>query len=140
MIRLRQSVHDEMVAHAIAGVPNEACGLFVADATAAEIPEVHGFYPMTNVANSWKIYKLDPQEMLDVERQADQAGHLIVGVMHSHTLSEAYPSPTDVADATAFDPFGTWHFIIVSLKETEPRLRSFRIVDQEITEEEVALV
>ena len=56
--------------------------------------------------------------------------------MHSHTHTEAYPSPTDVHQA----PDPGWHYVIVSLKRPEASLRSYRIVDGEVAEEEVALV
>ena len=59
----------------------------------------------------------------------------IVGVMHSHTHTNAYPSPTDVAQAV--DP--SWHYVIVSLEDEAPVLRSYRIVDGEIHEEPVAV-
>lgn len=55
--------------------------------------------------------------------------------MHSHTHTEAYPSPTDVAQA----PDPTWHYVIVSLRAEAPTLRSFRIVDGAIEEEPVAV-
>jgi proteasome lid subunit RPN8/RPN11 len=56
-------------------------------------------------------------------------------VMHSHTHTEAYPSPTDVAQA----PDPSWHYVIVSLKRETAVLRSYRIVDGAISEEEVGL-
>ena len=59
---------------------------------------------------------------------------MLVGVMHSHTHTQAYPSPTDVADAARFDPLGTWVFVIVSLEHPDPELRAFRILDDAITE------
>ena len=43
--------------------------------------------------------------------------------MHSHTHSEAYPSPTDVAQA----PDPGWHYLIVTLARQVPESRSFRI-------------
>ena len=95
---------------------------------------------MRNAAASSRIYTLDPQEMMDVERTADDAGVAIIGVMHSHTHSTNYPSPTDVEDAARFDPFGTWHFVIVSLKHEDPSLRSYRILNGDITEERVQIV
>ena len=63
----------------------------------------------------------------------------IVGVMHSHTHTDAYPSPTDV-DKAGNPLLADWHWIIVSLRDEAPVLRSYRIVDGEITEEPVALV
>ena len=140
MLELPSSIHAEMLAHAQAGLPHEACGLFASSASNPDPVRVERFFPMTNAAASQQIYQLDGLEMIQVESQADEAGLAIIGVMHSHTHSTAYPSPTDVADAANFDPFGTMHFIIVSLKHPEPQLRSYRISGGEITEEQVALV
>ena len=49
---------------------------------------------------------------------------------HSHTHTDAYPSPTDVRQAV--DP--AWWYVIVSLKHGEPVLRAFQIRDESITE------
>lgn len=125
-----------MVGHAILGLPDEACGLF---AGAFGADRVERFFPMTNTAASSQIYTLDGQEMMDVEREADEAGLAVIGVMHSHTHTTNYPSPTDVADAARFDPFGAWRFVIVSLKHADPSLRSYRILDGEVTEETVVI-
>lgn len=140
-------VREEMVAHAVAGLPYEACGLFAAERGAAEqgasekgVAEISQFYPMKNAAASQMIYQLDGKENLEVEVLAEDAGLEIIGVMHSHTHTPAYPSPTDVADALRFDPFGMMHFIIVSLEHEEPYLRSFKIKDGEIAEEEVVVI
>ncbi|MCY4068030.1 MAG: M67 family metallopeptidase [Acidimicrobiaceae bacterium] len=127
---------DAMVARAIAELPNEACGLFAATAGS---DRVERFYPMRNTAESPKRYVLDGKEMLDVELKAEQEGLLVAGVMHSHTRTTNYPSPTDIADAARFDPFGAWHFVIVSLRHAEASLRSFRILDGEVTEEPVKI-
>ncbi len=117
-----------MVAHALRGQPAEACGLFGGVYPAPGDPTVVSeFWPMTNAAASTQLYLLDGQEQLRVERAADLAGLAVLGVMHSHTHTSAYPSPTDVADAARFDPFGSWWFVIVSLKHPEPSLRAFRI-------------
>jgi len=56
--------------------------------------------------------------------------------MHSHTHTDAFPSPTDVRQA----PDPTWHYVIVSLKYDLPVLRSYRIVEGEIAEEPVTVV
>ena len=134
-LRISGDVHAAMVAHALAGVPYEACGLFAgSEDDQAEGPSVDRFFPMRNAAESRKIYRLDGHEHLDVENTVDEAGAVLVGVMHSHTHTQAYPSPTDVADAARFDPLGTWVFVIVSLEHPEPGLRAFRILDGAITE------
>ena len=140
MLVMSPTVHAAMVAHAVRGLPHEACGLFTAGAgPTSDRTDVVGFHPMTNTARSSQIYTLDGQEMLDVETTADAEGRVVVGVMHSHTHTTAYPSPTDVADASAFDPFGAWHYVIVSLRDAVPALRSYRIIDGEIAEERVVI-
>jgi proteasome lid subunit RPN8/RPN11 len=59
----------------------------------------------------------------------------INGVMHSHTHTDAHPSPTDVQQA----PDPSWHYVIVSLRQEAPVLRSYRIIEGEMREEVVSL-
>ena len=137
MLSLTAAVRNEIVAHALRGLPHEACGLFAADKGTVL---AHTFFPMNNAAASSELYRLEPQEMLEVEQSADERGIQVIGVMHSHTHTTAYPSPTDVRDASTFDPFGGWHYVIVSLKDPAPVVRSYRIVDGVISEEQVVVV
>jgi proteasome lid subunit RPN8/RPN11 len=81
------------------------------------------------------VYTIDPSDHYRAELDADDRDWEIIGVVHSHTHSEPYPSPTDVAQA----PDPAWHYVIVSLKREAPELRSYRIVDGEISEEPVEL-
>ena len=134
MLEISANLQLEMVGHAIVGLPDEACGLF---AGVYGSDRVDRFFPMRNIAESSQVYELDGKEMLDVERAADDGGLAVLGVMHSHTHTTNYPSPTDVADATRFDPFGAWRFVIVSLKNADPSIRSYRITDGEVTEEPI---
>tara|TARA_Y100001970_G_C14144545_1_gene809100 strand:+ start:676 stop:1089 length:414 start_codon:yes stop_codon:yes gene_type:complete len=136
MLSIQSDIRDKIIQHALDEKPNEACGLFAASKGENN---VQYFFPMRNVAQSDLIYQLDPKEMIEVEQKADELDIQIIGVMHSHTASEAYPSATDVRDATQFDPFGLWHYIIVSLEHEEPTIRSFRIINEVITEEELKL-
>jgi len=139
ILTLTGEVYAAMVDRALTRTPDEACGLFTG---APGTLHVDGYHPMANVADpdeAWKLYVLDGQEMLDVEAEADAAGRAVLGVMHSHTHTTAYPSPTDVADAARFDPFGAWIFVIVSLKHPDPSLRAYRILDGGITEVPVAV-
>ena len=136
MLEMSPDMHTAMVAHAIAGLPHEACGLFAAW---PDSDRVERFFGMRNTAESREVYVLDGLEMMDVERTADEAGLTVMGVMHSHTHTTNYPSPTDIADAARFDPFGTWRFVIVSLRHPEPSLRCYRILDGDVTEERVSI-
>jgi [CysO sulfur-carrier protein]-S-L-cysteine hydrolase len=125
-----------MVAHAYVGLPLEACGLFAGtvdnergDGT------VQRFYPTENEAASSKLYTVPGKAFLQADRDAEDSGWQLLGVMHSHTHTDAYPSATDVAQA----PDPDWHYVIVSMRDDLPSLRSYRIVDGEISEEPVEL-
>jgi proteasome lid subunit RPN8/RPN11 len=131
-LTLTEAVWREMVGHAYDGLPEEACGLLAGD---PETGGVRVFYPCRNAAESSRVYTVDPRDHLRADRDAEARGLEIVGVMHSHTHTEAYPSPTDVAQA----PDSAWHYVIVSLKREVAVLRSYRIVDGAIAEEEVGL-
>ena len=133
MLTLSRTVHDRMVAHCLVGLPEEACGLLGGD---LETGEAVTCYPTRNVAASAKLYTVDPREHLRADRDAEAAGNAIIGVFHSHTHTEAYPSATDVAQA----PDPTWHYVLVSLRDTEPVVRSYRIIDGQPTEEPVRLL
>lgn len=126
---ITESQRREMVAHALGGFPLEACGLLVGrgDGTVA------GFHRCENIAASSKLYTVSPRDMLRVDRSAEEAGLELIGVMHSHTHTDPYPSPTDVAQA----PDPGWHYVIVSLRDDAPMVRSFRIIDGEISEEPI---
>ena len=132
-LTLSEAVWHQMVGHAYAGLPDEACGLLGGDAGSGHVSV---FYPCGNAAASARVYTVEPRDHLRADRDADGRGLEIVGVMHSHTHTEACPSPTDVAQA----PDPAWHYVIVSLKRELPVLRSYRIVDGAISEEPVGLL
>ena len=113
----------EMIGHTLRGLPDEACGLLVGSYGGEEATHI---FPTKNAAASALIYEIDPKEMLGVDRAGPETlGADIMGVFHSHTHTDAYPSPTDVAQA--LDP--GWHYVLVSLRDTHPVVRSYRIVD-----------
>jgi proteasome lid subunit RPN8/RPN11 len=90
--------------------------------------------PSPNVADSAKLYEIDSGVLLQAYRRSEEEGLSVLGVFHSHTHSEAYPSPSDVAQA----PDPEWHYVLVSLRDVPTELRSFRIVDGAIDEEEIS--
>lgn len=132
VLQLDRRTQLEILAHAFDGLPDEACGLL---AGRPGEDRVDLFYPTENAAASAKLYTVAPKDHLRADRDAEDRGLEIIGVMHSHTHTDAYPSPTDVARA----PDPTWHYVIVSLRDTEPMLRSYRIIDGDITEERVVI-
>jgi proteasome lid subunit RPN8/RPN11 len=130
MLRLPAQVYTQIVAHCLNGLPDEACGLLGGDLGTGAVRRC---YPTRNVAASAKLYTVDPKEHLQADRDAEANAMVIMGVFHSHTHTDAYPSPTDVAQA----PDPQWHYVLVSLRDTHPMLRSYLIVGERIEEEAV---
>ncbi|HEX5587520.1 MAG TPA: M67 family metallopeptidase [Acidimicrobiia bacterium] len=137
-LRLTRAQHDTVVAHCLDGFPDEACGLFsgpLDDAGATdgrveptgEVTEVH---PCRNADASARTYTVDSRDLLRAMRSAESRGDEIVGVWHSHTHTDPYPSTTDVRQAVD----ATWIYAIVSLKYGAPSMRAYRIVGGEIAE------
>lgn len=120
----------EMAEHGLREFPNEACGLL-----AGRDGEPVRFFAMRNLDASPASYRLDPKEQLQVFDRMDEEGLELLGIFHTHTHSEAYPSETD--RRLAFYPEAS--YLVMSLSDREhPVLRAFRIVDGEVAEEELS--
>jgi [CysO sulfur-carrier protein]-S-L-cysteine hydrolase len=135
---IETSIHDAIVAHAKRDHPNEACGV-VSGPVGADRPS--RFMPMRNAAASPTFYELAPADLLSLYRELDDRGEEPAVIYHSHTHSEAYPSPTDLR--LAAEPGA--HYVLVSTREHgnadgPVEFRSFRIVDGVISEEDVVVV
>ena len=118
-----------MVATCIRALPNEGCGLLLGTSEGVVVDVV----PSPNVADSAKVYEIDPKVLLRTYRRADDEGLEVIGVFHSHTHSAAYPSPTDIRQA----PDPAWHYVLISLAELDTVVASYRIVDGAVSAEEV---
>ena len=138
VLELSRQAFAEIVGLALDEYPLEACGLIAGPASAHGGAGDRGrrFYACRNVARSARVYTLDPHDHLRAENDADDRGWEINGVVHSHTHSEPYPSPTDVVAA----PDPGWHYVIISLKREAPEVRSYKIVDGTITSEPIIVI
>jgi [CysO sulfur-carrier protein]-S-L-cysteine hydrolase len=137
MLQISQDLVDKLLAHAQADHPDEACGV-IAGAAGSDIPT--RFIPMVNAARSPTFYEFDSADLLKLYRDLDANEEDPVVIYHSHTSTQAYPSRTDIAYAA--EPSA--HYVLVSTRETGNNegpyeLRSFRIVDGEVTEEEIVI-
>jgi proteasome lid subunit RPN8/RPN11 len=135
VLRIDRATYDAIVAHAKRDHPDEACGI-VAGAEGSDRPT--RFVPMTNAAGSPTFYEFDSTELLALYKQMWADDEEPVVIYHSHTATEAYPSRTDVGLAS--EPAA--HYVLVSTREHgnsegPVEFRSYRIVDGEVTEEEV---
>jgi proteasome lid subunit RPN8/RPN11 len=132
VLTLNTDQRDAILATCIRALPNEGCGLLLGSVDGV----VREVVASTNVADSAKVYEIDPKVLLRAYRRADDEGIEVLGVFHSHTHSEAYPSPTDVRQA----PDPSWHYVIVSLRGTPAELLSYRVVDEAVSAEPVKIL
>lgn len=139
---LPESIREELVAHAREGVPDEVCGILAgqerhssrlfrirntADAVAAEQGVFQDRSSGEGVTGHKPVhYYMDPRDQLRVYKEMDAAGLDVVAYYHSHTHTEARPSPTDIrlaSDLTAL-------YVLVGLQAEHPSVRAWRIVKE----------
>lgn len=138
MLTIDQATRDAIVAHARRDHPDEACGV-VAGPFGSDVPS--RFIPMLNAAMSPTFYEFDSIDLFNLYRDMDMRDEEPVIVYHSHTATPAYPSRTDIK--LAQEPGA--HYVLVSTRDCGNgdgplEFRSYRIVDGDVTEEEVRVV
>ena len=132
MLPIDQDSYDTLVAHARAEYPNEACALLAGNGRIEKV------YTLPNAEASPTFYVVEPRAQLAAMNEMDERGWELLGIFHSHTFTEAYPSRTDISYAA--EPQA--HYVLVSTAESgrEPgpvSVRSYRILDGVVTEEEI---
>ena len=139
MLKLSKPFYEEMVAHCRSAYPKEACGILAGAVAQRLTPNdqrrvVVAVYPMRNVEDSPIGYSMDPKEQLAVEKQMRTRGQNMLGIYHSHTASEAYPSSVDVSLAISPDV----SYVLIALKDQrQPIMKSYRIEGAVIQSEAV---
>ena len=129
-LALPQSHIDEMIAHAREDAPNECCGIIAGkDGRATQL------YRAINAEASPYRYSVDAKDLLRIYHDVDDRDEEFLVIYHSHTHTEAYPSPTDVRLAAWPEAY----YVLVSLAEEPPPVRAFRILEGVITEEPIAV-
>ena len=123
-VAIPRPLATEMIDHCLDGRPYEACGIL-----ALQDGEVVKVFRMSNASASPVRYSLEPKEQLAVYNTLEEKGWELGGVFHSHTHTEAYPSPTDVRLASEDVPY-----VIVSLATDPPSVRAFRIIKENWTD------
>jgi proteasome lid subunit RPN8/RPN11 len=127
-LSLPAALRDQIVEHARAGKPNEACGLIGGRGGVAT-----SFHPVRNADESPYRYTVHPDDLVRVWAvwaELEDADDEIVSIYHSHTKSAPYPSRTDVELATWPDAA----YLIVSLRGDPAELAAFRIAEGRIEE------
>ena len=138
-LHLPKAMHNEMVAHAIEDLPNEACGIILGkDGAPTQLRRAR------NSEASPFRYNIDPLDLLNAEREADAKGWEVLVIYHSHVASDAYPSPTDIRLATwpgsdpPIDLYPDAYYVLVSLKDrANPSVRAYTIHAGEVAEVDI---
>ena len=137
----------QLLDHARREDPNEACGLILGSAAAADGGRALCFEPTRNAAASPYRYEIDSKDLLRLTIESDDRDEVFWAIVHSHTHTAARPSPTDIG--LAFYPDAL--YILVSLAELgsetlapdsaagdpgnpAPYVRAWRIVDGQVFE------
>ena len=128
-LALPLELRDEIIAHARAEAPKEACGLVAGAGTGAR--------RVIRCANAHPApvtrYAIDPREQLRAFRDMDAKGEELVAIYHSHPITQPYPSPTDRSEAHYPDAF----YVLVSLRDAHPEIRAYRMRDGWVREVEL---
>jgi proteasome lid subunit RPN8/RPN11 len=152
-LTLPESLRQQLIEHARAENPDEACGIL-----AGRGERVERVFPVRNTADEIGAeqgvfreresgqpssgrrpvhYYMDPRDQLRVYNEIDDLGLDVVGYYHSHTHTEARPSPTDIRLATDLSS----SYVLVSLaKEPQPDIRAWRIVKNDPMDESGDLI
>jgi len=130
VLELPRAMVDQVIAHARRDHPDEACGVIAGKGGAAT-----RMVEMENAERSPTFYRFEAKEQLRVWREMDDADEVPFVVYHSHTATEAYPSRTDIALAGEPDA----HYLLVSTRAEQDEVRSFRIAEGVVSEEEIRL-
>lgn len=130
-MQIARELYDQLVAHARSEAPNECCGIVSANGDGRAVK----VYPATNVFASPLRYEVDPQDLVRIWGEIDDADLEIGAIYHSHTRTVPEPSQTDINSATYPEAL----YIIVGLMNDEPEVRAWRIVDGQVGEAELTV-
>jgi proteasome lid subunit RPN8/RPN11 len=148
-----QHLRQELIAHAREGDPDEVCGMLagrdgwvehvfrvrnIADQVAAEREVFRDRETQVATAGRRPVhYYMDPLDQLRVYREIEGLDLDVLAYYHSHTHTEARPSPTDVR--LARDPAALW--VLVSLQNpAQADVRAWRITKLDQMDEQGEVV
>ena len=133
-IRVSASDKDEMISHAKACFPQEACGL-LSGTVEGGVKKVARVYRMTNTDASGSHFTIEPKEQLAAIKDMRARGIVLLGNFHSHPETPARPSEEDIR--LAHDPSAS--YVIISLAGAEPVMKAFHIEDGAALAEEIEI-
>jgi proteasome lid subunit RPN8/RPN11 len=131
MLKITRNIVDEMIRHGRAAAPLEACGYL-----AEKDGVVCRCIAMKNIDASPVHYSMDPAQQFAAARSCRNEGLSIRAVYHSHPETPARPSAEDIK--LAYDP--KLSYVIISLAEMNPQVKSFIIQKEKVLPEEIEII
>ena len=134
-VKLKKEDFQAMAAHAVAHLPEEACGLIAGEKSDTE-RVIKKVYYLTNIDHTNEHFSLDPKEQLAAIKDMRKNGLEPLGNWHSHPESPSRPSEED--KRLAYD--STASYMILSLMELDqPVLNSFHIEGDDAEKEPLVI-
>ena len=130
-MKIPKEIIDAIFTHAHEDAPIEACGYI-----AGENEEVKKYYRLKNMDRSEEHFSFEPKEQFETIKAIRAENMEIKGVYHSHPLTPARPSKEDIR--LAYDP--TISYVIASLADDKETIKSFKIIDGEVTPEPIEII
>ncbi|MDP9358047.1 MAG: M67 family metallopeptidase [Chloroflexota bacterium] len=123
-----RTIGAQILGHLRAAAPSEGVGLIAVTLLGGDgVAEATHFYPGTNLDASPSRYTMDPAEVLAAFRDMEARGWRLGAIAHSHPVTAAVPSETDLREAHYRDAL----MLIVSLAGTTPEIRAWQVVPAE---------
>lgn len=122
MLLITHEMAQSMVAQAVAGLPEEVCGLL-----GGPVGKAVDIRAISNIADRPDVhYLMDPNEQWAAFQAYEAAGWELLAVYHSHPAGPAHPSETDIA-ASCYP--GVAYFIVSLEQPDAPSLTAWLIED-----------
>jgi proteasome lid subunit RPN8/RPN11 len=120
-------LNEQILSHLRSAAPQEGVGLIaVAPASNVQSRVVTCYYPGTNQDRSPTRYTMAPDEVLRAFLDMEHRGWTLGGIVHSHPVGPATPSPTDLREFRYPEAL----MVIVSLAGDAPDLRAWWLGDR----------
>lgn len=136
-LALPRAVAEEMLAHARAELPNEACGMLSGSLARGRVT---AFHSARNAHASPRRFSLDPRDQVRITYAVEAAGEEVVAIFHSHPRSAAVPSGSDRREATYPDAVHVIASLVQPDASAECWLRAWRIREGRAAEVSLELV
>lgn len=126
-VHLRRAHVEQLIAHAEADAPHEACGFILGDAAG----NAQELLPLPNAADSpCTQFLVPPDALLAAYQYIEASQWQLISVYHSHPASPPIPSPDDIRAAEHNLPQVA--HLIISLQTHHPRLKAWHIQPDDI--------